>query len=336
MDVDVDAIWADLERRLPIGAHGRQQQRIYPDARPDLFLAALAPGPRRSLLLNVVSTAVEQIEELPAARGVSVLLLRGNHDSQSTLELQLDEPGADDVFAALVADVARSTAETTDDEASVQVFLGRLGRWMRLLQREAEGLSGERQRGMYAELWFIRERLAGAIGLGQAIEAWQGPSGAAHDFQTAAGSVEVKSTATNQPQVVRISSERQLDETGTPALHLLHVSLDVHRDSGESLLEMITSLRHAVAGGPVASLFEDRLLDAGFADVHAPNYAHTGYTLREVNLFALLNGFPRITEHSLPAGVGGVSYTLSVAACLPFRVEEDAVLASLGGTRAGP
>lgn len=331
--MDVDAIWTDLERQLPAGAHGRQQQRIYPDSRVDLLLAALAPGPRRSLLLQVATSAVEQIEELPSARGISVVLLHGDDSGNSTLELQLDEPGANDVFAALVADVARTTAETRDDEAAVTAFLGRLGRWMRLLQRESQGLSGERQRGLYAELWFIRDRLASTVGLDEAVQAWQGPSGAPHDFQTSSGSIEVKSTATNQPQVLRIASERQLDETGTPALHLLHLSLDVHRDSGESLLEIIAAIRTAVANGPVATLFEDRLLDAGFADVHAANYAHTGYTLRDMNFFTLVEGFPRITEHSLPPGVGAVSYTLTVAACLSFGVAEDVVLTSLRGSR---
>ncbi len=189
-------------------------------------------------------------------------------------------------------------------------FLGRLGRWMRLLQREAQGLSGERQRGLYAELWFIRDRLRHAVGLEEAIQAWQGPSGAAHDFQMAAGSVEVKSTATNQPQVVRISSERQLDETGTPALHLLHVSLDVHRDSGESLLQD-RSQRFA-ARSPA-----DRLLRSSRIVCSMPvspmctaaNYAHTGYTFREANFFAVRDGFPRITEHSLADRASALSLT---------------------------
>lgn len=333
--MDVDAAWSELEQRLPSGAHGRQQQRIYPDSSIDMFLAALAPGPRRSLLLEVDSAVVDEIDELPAARGVSVVLLRGEPDGRSTLELQLDEPGADDVFAALVTDVARSTAPAASDREAVRLFLGRFGRWMRLLQREPQGLSAERQRGLYAELWFIRERLGGAVGLAEAIQAWQGPSGAPHDFQTAAGSIEVKSTATNQPQIVRISSERQLDETGTPTLYLLHISLDVHRDSGESLSAIVTAMRQTLSGGPVAALFEDRLLDAGYAEMHVPHYVHTGYTVRDVNFFALAEGFPRITEHDLAPGVGGVSYSLTVAACLPFRVADDIALQALVGSDAG-
>ena len=324
--MDVDAVWDELEQRLPSGVHGRQQQRIFADSRVDLFLAALAPGPRRSLLLEVPSPAVEDIDELPTARGVSVLLLHSTSRGRSTLELQLDEPGANDVFAALVTDVARATVEAEDDATAVRLFLGRLGRWMRLLQHGAQGLSAERQRGLYTELWFIRERLGERVGLDGAIRAWQGPSGAPHDFQTAAGSIEVKSTATNQPQIVRISSERQLDETGTPALHLLHVSLDIHRDSGESLPEIVAGLRNALAGGPVASQFEDKLLDVGYADTHVPRYAHTGYTVREVNFFVIREGFPRITERDLPPGLGGVSYSLTVAACLPFRVEDTTAL----------
>ncbi len=45
--------------------------------------------------------------------------------------------------------------------------------------------------------------------------AWRGPEPAHQDFQFTSGAVEVKATAAKQPQSVRITSERQLDDNGS-------------------------------------------------------------------------------------------------------------------------
>jgi Putative PD-(D/E)XK family member, (DUF4420) len=163
------------------------------------------------------------------------------------------------------------------------------------------------------------------------VRAWQGPTRSRHDFQLPLTSLEVKSCAANQPQVVTINGERQLDEVGTPALHLAHVSLDVHHNGPESLPEMVASVRELVDGSGVEVELEDRLLESGYLDLHASRYDGTGYTLRESRFFRVGPGFPRLVEADLPDGVGGLRYTLAIAACAGFEVDEEAVEKLIGG-----
>ena len=70
----------------------------------------------------------------------------------------------------------------------------------------------------------------------------------------------MKSCAANEPQVVTINGERQLDESGTDSLYLVHVSLDIRSEGRETLPEMVASARELAAGSSVEGLLEDRLL----------------------------------------------------------------------------
>ena len=324
--MNLPEIWDDLETRLPEGQPGRQQRRIHPDAHADLLVAVVAPGNHRSLGLTVQAEAVADVGRLPAARGLDVLLHPAASGGRALLELRLVDEALVDVFTALATDVAEAVAAASDDAGAVLAWLGRLQRWQRMLNRAARGLSGERQRGLYAELWFLRERMAPAAGIIRAVGAWTGPEGAVHDFQTPAGSVEVKSSAAHEPQVVRVNGERQLDDSAVPSLHLMHLSLEVRRDTGETLPSAVAQVRALAASGPGAGPLEDRLLSSGYADAHEPLYRETGYELRDRNLFRVVEGFPRIVERDLAEGVGRVHYDLAIAACAAHRVDETTVL----------
>lgn len=330
--MDLEQLWTDLEARLPPGAHGQQRQGIYPEAHADLYASVIAPGPVRALQLVVKRPAGEGIEDLPSARGVVAELLQDA--KQVTIELRLTDPSASDLFTALAKNVADAAKHAPDDEEAVRAFLGRLARWMQLLQRTRDGLSREEQRGLYGELWFLREHLMPKLGIEQAVSAWQAPFQVPHDFQTQGGAVEMKTSVANQPQIVRINGERQLDDTGVGSLHLVHLSLDLHHDSGETLPAIVESMRGLVASSVAGPVFEDRLFECRYVDVHEPLYRHTGYTLREMSVFEVRDGFPRIIEADLADGVGGVHYKLAIAACGSFRVADDGAVTALAGAPA--
>lgn len=203
--------------------------------------------------------------------------------------------------------------------------------WQELEEAGPVSAAGRLQRALMAELWILRELVAPAVGVVTGVRAWQGPTRSRQDFQLPLTSLEVKSCAANQPQVVTINGERQLDDVGTPALHLAHVSLDVHHNGPESLPEMVASVRELALDSGAEVEFEDGLLEFGSIDLHAPRYAGTGYTVRESRFFRVAPGFPRLTEADLPEGVGGLRYRLAIAACADFEVEVDAVRELIGG-----
>ena len=123
---------------------------------------------------------------------------------------------------------------------------------------------------------------------------------------------------------VDVNSERQLDESTVPLLFVVHLSLSLSLTDGETLPDIVGSLRKSLEDNTNALMFfNDRLLESGYLDQHGDNYSHRTYTLRELNVYKVKGEFPRITEKDIRNGVGDVHYTVSVAECRHFRVPLD-------------
>jgi hypothetical protein len=325
-----EKIWRELEASGPPEKGGRLRRRVHAATEPNLRVELILPERRRTLSLDVAAEAIADLEDLPQARGLAHKMFKDEESGRALLSLELADPAAADIFSVLAQDVADATARAGDDHDAVGIWTSRISRWQRLLRNAIYGLGPELQRGLYAELWVMREVLAPLMGPTAAVLAWQGPSGAPHDYQLEGGSLEVKSCAANEPQVVTINGERQLDETGTNSLHLVHVSLDIHRPGPETLIQIVSSVRGIAAGEAVETVLEDRLLDYGYLDAHESRYRHRGYTVRECRFFRVGEGFPRLVETDLPDGIGGLRYRLAIAACGDFEVERESIESILG------
>jgi hypothetical protein len=176
---------------------------------------------------------------------------------------------------------------------------------------------------------FLHTRLLPALG-GEALSGWKGPQGAHQDFQFSAVWIEVKTTFAKQPQTVRITSERQLDDTRAPALFLHVLMLEPQQGGAATLPALVAQMRATLGTWPVArESFEEALLAGGYLDKHAPHYAGVGYAVRQCQDFRVAPGFPRIVESDLPPGIGDASYRLSLAACSGFIVPPEALVATL-------
>ena len=77
------------------------------------------------------------------------------------------------------------------------------------------------------------------------------------------------------------------------------------------------------------NLFNLKLHEAGYFDIHAAIYEKYGYSIRQENIYRISNGFPRITENSLLPGVGDVKYTIIVSDCQKFSINENELFNSL-------
>lgn len=315
--------WEQLESQLPDGRDGRMVQRVYSDSPIDLFVWAQLREPRRALELHVPPEDAEFA--LPVATRGIAMNRRAQPAGPTVLSLELTDPTATQLFAVVCSDIAAAAAHCDDTQTAAAAWAGRYNRWRRLLERAPQGLSRRRQQGLYAELWALRELYAPCLGIDAAVESWVGPDQAARDFERGGHAVEVKSSTTNEPQIVTINGERQLDDTELVSLHLVHLSLEVLPRAGETLPEMVLSLRSLASDGPAESGLSDALLDAGYADHHAELYADVGYALRRLSVMHVREGFPRIVESDLDDGVGSVHYRLALDACRSNEVDRAAL-----------
>ena len=158
-------------------------------------------------------------------------------------------------------------------------------------------------------------------GMLRALEGWRGPMGADQDFQMGSTCIEVKTSMAAHLDRLAISSERQLEVPGDVLLLLLGLSLDGRPNHGETLPEMIGSVRVAASEAGCLHLLDHRLDLLGYSNGDAHLYADIGYTVRSLHPFRVEAGFPRIVSDDLQAGIGEVRYSVSTASCSAFRMD---------------
>lgn len=319
-------VWPELEAEP--GIHGTYRRRVHPEAVADMYLVVYKPDNMRGLLIDV-DLSQDELGDLPSGRGID--LRRVPKESGQAIELVLSQRTDADLFDALIADVALAGAQGVDQRDAASRVAARVRRWQTFLRETSAGLNGERQRGLYGELYLLLRVLAPILSLDNAAAAWTGPAGAPQDFSMGTFAIEAKTTIANQHQHLRVASERQLDTTGLEELVVFHLSVDGREGAGETLPDLVDAIRAQLAPS-VAPKFEDGLFEAGYLDAHRALY-RLGYTARAANLFRIAGGFPRLVEADCMPGVGDVSYSIAVSALSPFAVDLAVLRSLLLGTR---
>ncbi|MGA9382879.1 MAG: PD-(D/E)XK motif protein [Phormidium sp.] len=332
----VQNTWKLLEEDTANVPSGYITRRLLPEVTYDVYLAIEKPSNVRLLMLRMKHKSIGKSTIFPNSNCFEVrrVALQSDDDAHVTLQLVLINSRYSDIFTTLVQDIVDTIAPIADEQNAVAAFFTRLRRWQAFLEKHnPEGLSQAEQQGLYGELWFLRQIVIPQLGSRQGVKCWTGAKGTQQDFQFQNCAVEVKTTATKQHQKLAISSERQLDDTGTGTLILLHLSLDARQERGESLPDIVASLRLILENDPIAKEeLEILLFEVGYLDIHIPYYEQISYSLREVNYFKVEENFPRIIEGDLRNGVGDVRYTISVAECRRFAIPELEVTSLIKGS----
>ena len=305
-----------------------------PQTGPLLLIALEQVARSRALFVPVSQAALPPRREWPACRGLELIAV--TLDSQLHLGILLRDATYADVFTALAEDVATRVAAVNDHRQAAAELLGRLRRWQQFLTAKRNELSVEAQRGLYGELYVLRTHLLPVLGASVSVAGWKASEASHQDFQFFSGAVEVKTTAAKQPQSVRITSERQLDDTGVGAL-FLHVVVVDEREVpaggsalGQSLPSIIADTRSDLSANQVnLTAFNDRLLDRGWLDTCSIRYEGRRWAVRSEHTYQVCREFPRLVEANLPTGVGDVNFAVSLSACDPFAVSVATMLIAL-------
>ncbi|MBN1195330.1 MAG: PD-(D/E)XK motif protein [Methanomicrobiaceae archaeon] len=323
-----DRIWTDLEQHATVTAReGILTLRVLPDSGFDFLLGIQRPENIRMLLIRISRENVINQWSLPRLKGFEVrqAVLPEDRGHYATIQLVLNDRRYQDIFSRLTEDVASSCSREFSEKAMIRALFQRLEMWQQFLDRYGgEGLSPAAQRGLYGELRFLFDYFIPAVGAEQAVSAWTGPHKTQQDFQMSGIAIEVKTSTAKQHQKVSIASEQQLDDIGLDGLYLYHLSIREIHDGGETLPGIIDGIRNLLAENPTASApFENLLFRAGYLDEHRMKYEETGYTDRSTQVFFIGENFPRIIERDLMSGIGDVQYSVSLAACAPFTMNDE-------------
>lgn len=254
-----------------------------------------------------------QLINLPEKiNGLEIRLETGIDNSQK-LSLIQKRTSDNILFSTLLQDLLKSGLDSLGHES--RITSNRLAKWRQFFMTAREGLSVQAQLGLFTELVTLNEILAPTIGWDSAIEHWHGPASEVHDFSSEEWAIEVKATSTKNKSA-QISSEVQLDPDFVERLFLIFHSMDVRsHSSGESLPQIIKGIKKQLEASKSASaLFEDKLLEVGYHDIHAYLYqAH--YISTGSQIFEVSSTFPSIRKSTIPLSTSGVSYSLHIDQC---------------------
>lgn len=252
-------------------------------------------------------------------------------DSKMLL-IQLLAPAQRETFSCLCESLINTVKTMDSEESMVKSAISQLDKWRNLFDKAgSEGLSPIEQQGLYGELGFLRKLISKNIfPASEAMDYWVGADAAQRDFMGNAWAVEVKTTATSNPQEVTINSERQLDETLFDNLYLYHCSVETTKRNGETLPDRINKLRRSLENEPAAlSKFNEKLITAGYFDEDEALYAFRAYKLRDESIYRVEGDFPRIKESDLRGCVGNLTYSIVLSACATYRQSEATVFSTI-------
>jgi len=328
MDHDIDerirTIWRQLEDETGDIAFvpKRKYRRLEAGRETGIRLSFYLPDRSWELLVEIGSERETTGFSFPRWRGMAFDLIELDLPVPETyhISLKMQRPEDREVFLSLCSDLAEELQSLESGSDRKRTLVEFLDRWARFFERHGlEGLAPERQRGLFGELWWLRRLVVQGVDPPVAIQAWKGCDRSYHDFDVNGHVVEVKTTLSKEPERVIISNERQLDDRGLVSLHLFVLSLIQAEMIGESLPDIVSSLRVVFEKDlPSSKVFESSLREAGYLDNQA--YLYTSrYTAKREQIFIVREGFPRIIE--LPPGLGDLRYALLPAACHEYLTD---------------
>ena len=292
--------------------------RVDKKGKYDFFWVRM-PDKSPGLLLRL-DDKVSEIRPLPKLKHVGVFYQVV--DDKNCYCITLGENSHLDLFETLCRDVVYAAEQAEDLQSALRRAVQRTLRWYHLLTGGSRrGLSLEEQRGLVAELAFLRE-LSKHLGALRALEAWKGPDKSSKDFELSKMFFEIKARRSAAHPKVSISSEAQLmDIDGAPFfLWIQDVDTSLGPD-GENLTDHVEKTEMMFDGDIMAlDLWEQRLATIGYApdQVELERRWHLGSILA----FKISDGFPRLVP-PLPLGVVDVEYSIRLDACAGFECNPE-------------
>jgi hypothetical protein len=321
----IENIWFGLEGDN-FSHSGLLYKRYSAEVLPDVFIALKSPEKLRCIAFRISATFSFDETQWNKLKDIKIETLPDERDkSKKFLLILLLNKQHKDIFSTLCEDLIFGVSDVTTEQTLVEKLLERLAKWQSLFEKVGkQGLSDEAQRGLYGEVYFLRLLLNNSTDKNHCLKSWLGPERSIQDFQHSNWAVEVKTTHGNNHQKIHITSERQLDDSIIEKIFLYHLSLDVRVGNGVPLNALIDEVSELLTDNTMASnLFQLKLLESGYYDIHKPLYGEIGYTIRQENIYRVLGSFPRITESQIPIGVGDVKYSIVLSESEEWRIDQQ-------------
>lgn len=233
-------------------------------------------------------------------------------DGRYAISFTLVDKEQEDVFISMSSDIIEFSKSEQTPQDSLKRALQRYAAWMKLLDHKRNALlSQNEQKGLLAELLFLKNEIEKGVQPSEAISGWVGPDGADQDFLYTDGWHEVKATGVSSSQIT-ISSVEQLDNTEDGELVIFRIDkCSPAHTNATTLYALVHELFCLMAANTTA--LDDFVLKLGAAGyIDTEEYNKQYFMVSAKQCYNVNETFPRILRDDLPDEIVNIEYLLDL------------------------
>lgn len=248
---------------------------------------------------------------------VSSIVLHADVTRSSRLIFRLQDSALSDKFLTMFVAIANESEEVSDGELCRHIK-EQILEWASFLSPNRNGLSDEKLRGLWGELFVLEKYLCHRLSPAEVVSGYTGILNDPQDLVGHDFCIEVKTTISRAPSKVSISSLEQLDTTAPQILVLLTLASN---ESGDSLSHLIDKISAYLAEKPRVALQFKRLVAEAISDATDNQLIETFSCVDEI-AWEVGSDFPALRRSTTPASIVKAQYAISIQHLSKFVLDK--------------
>lgn len=274
----------------------------------------------RCLVLAIPSEYVVKLTNIEREK-ISIELFH----NPKYLVITLKDTDFFDIFIHLVSSLYQTIKDVKTASDYVPLFTLTVNQWIQFFTlSNNERLNVNEVKGLWGELFILKELFISEDSVNSALLAWKGPFDRSHDFEFDNRGLEIKTKSPEQISV-KIASEHQLDIEPGKALHLVALTIREDIENGTSLSEQYIEITKLIAEelGDI-NIFLIALFQKGLTPLNIGDYDNLRFSaLEKATYNCLLPNFPKLTHQNINSVISGVTYKINLTTMDKFLIEME-------------
>jgi hypothetical protein len=323
----IQSIYKEIleEKNIKIGYYERRLLIDSKDLNLIVYLGVRIPGSLFYFSFVIPKVLISEFQA-DKTSGLSVTF-KDDATDKVRVTISLEDERFSDLFVILANDLIELILNNKDEKKILIKLSNRLNKWKEFLKEsKSSNLTKEALIGLVGELIILNQLLKFDSSI-ETLLTWKGPFGNKNDFVKKNKSIEVKTSIEKTKNIVRISSEFQLDTNEIEFLNLVVVKLDsdIPEGKGFSLPELVSNtMKDKDAEWQVN--FKMIMKVAGYSFDSEELYTAKRFIVNQINIYDVLEEFPKICGSELSINLSEVKYDLNLNGLEKFLLNKDIAL----------
>ena len=228
---------------------------------------------------------------------------------------------AEESYYSLIEDLISSFKDCTDEASSLKAIRNRFLVWKKMLGRvSTNGMSEEKARGLFGELFFLKNFIFEKYGQSDGLKSWGGPEGNPKDFTIGEYWYEIKTIGSSANMVI-ISSITQLDSEHEGQLALIRIEKmsSATNDSESSVENLVTLILEELDDLNLKELFLSKLEKEKYSPIDES--CKMKFKAHGITRYIVNDDFPKMRASDIKhVEITDVTYSLFVNALEKYKV----------------